>query len=686
MTREWTLSVLDRAQDFSASALMFGVQLNGFVAYRGAISPPIPDMEGDVLDLLCREGQARGLKVIVKWIATLFGCEAEALAHPDWVGVEADGQYMQSLCYSGPFGDFTEGQVREVLANYPVDGVFFDQFLTACHCRYCREDFARSYGRNRPGRKTTMTSSGDGGFDASTYNSELGPTKEVGDFRIRSSRRFCRRIRRAIDEIRPGTVYIQNKLFGAEAQACAADVDAVMNEGYVSQSGVFTMGLTNRVAMAYTGKPAFGNMAYPQGGHHGKVRSVEHAHLILADIAGAAASPCFIELNVSEYNVNRYEELREALRQIRWTSDALKVTQPVRYAALLHSRHSKEVFPEEFAKSFEGFYQVLASRQVPVEVITDQGIDGGALDGFQVLVLPNAVCLADRTVAAIKDFVDNGGGLVGSYRTGMFDEIGIPRPKQALAELFGIEAIKVVALDRDEEFPYRDARLPVQSLDAGRGRPYFRYVRPVDRSPASKGIEGRLLSFHGPYMEVDLLDGTETAAHILDMDQTLINKSRVNRHGLFPGDPRWPLATLREATGRVAYVAAWLEPEENRESQAELGAMLRNLVVWAGGTLPVITQNVPPTVQVSLRQTYDRSRLVVALTNQTTNPIRAWNGEIQNVVPLADLALRIPTAGKRIVSVETATGRAPVLAEEGGHAVVTILSLGIAECLVVRFE
>ena len=686
MPRTWTLDVLDRAAEFSADALMFGVQLNGYVAYHGAVSPPIPDMEGDALALLCDEGHARGLKVIVKFIATIFGCEAEALQHPDWVGVGPDGEYLQTLCYSTPFGDFTESMVREVLEGYPVDGIFFDQFLTACHCRYCRENFLRTYGQEMPPTDSPSVGGIVGSFDV---KGDSGATRQqalLRDFGIGSSRHFCRRIRRAIDEIRQDTVYIQNHLSGAAAEACAPHVDAVMGEGYLKPGAVYAVGLKNREVTAYTGKPAFGNMAYPQGGHHGKVRAVEHAHLVLADIASARANPCFIELNVSDYNVNRYDELKEALRQIRWTSDALKGTEPVKYAAILHSLPTEERFPEEFTASFEGFYEILASQQVPLEVVTDNGITNGELNGFKVLVLPNSACLANATIEAIESFVNAGGGLVASYRTGMFEENGQPRPGPALAELLGIDVSKIVAWDREEEFPNRDARLPIQSLDAGRGRPYFRYVRPQAGSPASEAIEGRLLSFHGPYVEVDALEDTETGAHVLDMDQSLMNRQRVNRHGLFPGDARWPLVTLREGSGRVAYVAAWLEPEENRESHGELSRMLRNIVVWAGGMPTVEAVDFPPTVHLSLSQDPDGSRLVVALTNQTTNPIRRWNGEILYVVPLANLELRFRTAGNRVVRVETATGVAPTVKEDNGETVVTVQDLRVAECLAVNFE
>ena len=127
------------------------------------------------------------------------------------------------------------------------------------------------------------------------------------------------------------------------------------------------------------------------------------------------------------------------MRQVRWSSDALKDVSPVKYAAILHSRPSNDVFGEEFTDSFQGYYEVLASQHLPVEIVSEKGVQEGALDGFAVLVLPNAVCLADATVNAIEEFVNAGGGLVASYRTGMCDEDGNLRSRPAISDLAGID-------------------------------------------------------------------------------------------------------------------------------------------------------------------------------------------------------------------------------------------------------
>ena len=679
MTREWTATIIDRAIELGCEAMIFGIQLGGHLAYRSDISPAIPTMEDDVLGQLCEDGHAKGLRIVPMFITTTGGCAVEALEHPDWVSVDHDGARLGHLCYSSPFGDFTEAQVREVLARHPIDGLYFDQLSATCYCRYCSENFRRRFDREMPkvpnlAQFTRATSP--------IHLDDPGNALLLQEFRVANARHFCRRIRRAIDEIKPDTVYIQNWLFGSLAEDCAEFIDGILPELHLT-TDVNSIAITNRVVGAYSGRPIWANVSHAYH-HHGRVHTVDHTHLLLMEGAAARCSPTIVELNASDDNRNRYEDLKEAMRQIRWSSDALKAVRPLKYAAILHSRSSQEVLGEEFSAAFEGFYEVLASQHLPLEVITEKVVQEGALEGFAVLVIPNAACLADGTVKAIRNFVDAGGGLVATYRTGMCDEAGNLRPRQAISDLTGVDPIKVIAWNRDEPYPDVDVQVPIPSVDLRPGRAFFRYVRPVDGSSVAEGIEGRLLSFQGPYVDVDALDGTEPAAYILEMDQTLVNMRPFNRRGLFPGAKRWPLVTLRDGPGRVAYVAGQLGPAENREESYEIDRLLRNVVVWAGGPPPIEAPNAPPTVRLSLSENDDSTRLVIIITNQTTHRIRS--GSIRYVVPVGAFELRLSMNGKKVTDLRTATGDQLDLRYEEDQAAIAIPSLRVAETLTLKIE
>ncbi len=63
--------------------------------------------------------------------------------------------------------------------------------------------------------------------------------------------------------------------------------------------------------------------------------------------------------------------------------------------------------------------QALQQRQIPFDIIFDQQL--AQLDKYNVLVLADQESLTDETIEAIKNFVTNGGGLVVTGNTGVFD-------------------------------------------------------------------------------------------------------------------------------------------------------------------------------------------------------------------------------------------------------------------------
>ena len=686
MSRQWVReSVIERAQEFGAEYVVFGIHIGGYMAYRSDIAPPVPDMEDDVLGQLCEDGHAAGLKVLPYWMTTSGPNTIQLLEHPDWIVKDWEDKGDQFLCYSSPFGDFAEALTREALTKYPVDGMLYDQLTASrgtqstCYCVYCQEEFRRTYDREIP------RSPHEGSYFDQPIVEDPEAQRLLRDFQIRSARHFCRRIQRAFDEVRPEAFYIQNWLFGAMAEECGEFVDGLFGERHIT-TDINEVALAHRLMRAYGQKPVWGNYSYSYH-HHATFRSIESTHMGLMDAVASGCSATLLDLNATDDNKNRYEDIKEVMRQIRWTTDALKDSHHVKYAAILHSRASEEFAHDDFVPSFDGTFEVLAEQQVPLDFVTEKSVQNGGLDGYKVLVMPNTAYVSDATAEAIATFVESGGGLVATHRAGMFDDTGQMRKDDWLADLAGIRRSKVVAWDMDIEYPSMDAQVFVPSVDVNPGRGYFRYFRPNDDAPVVDGLEGRLLHFRAPFVSIDALDQTTVAATILDSDQKLVNMQPYNRRGLFPGNPSTPLVTLREGPGRVAYVAAPLEPERNRVECYEIDRLLRNLVVWAGGEPPVETSHVPPTVQLSMSESDDGSRLLVVLVNKTTHTLArgpVQGGSIRYVVPVSNLELGIPTEGKRVTSVATASGQEVELTQAEGRANILLSELPVAECLVLN--
>src|SRR5207245_6864920 len=94
---------------------------------------------------------------------------------------------------------------------------------------------------------------------------------------------------------------------------------------------------------------------------------------------------------------------------------------------------------ERYLASVFGAFRTAVEEHLPVTVINDWNLNAADLSGYKVLILPNTACLDDAQAAAIEQFVRNGGGLVASLHTSLFNEYGDPRPNFALADALGGE-------------------------------------------------------------------------------------------------------------------------------------------------------------------------------------------------------------------------------------------------------
>lgn len=73
-------------------------------------------------------------------------------------------------------------------------------------------------------------------------------------------------------------------------------------------------------------------------------------------------------------------------------------------------------------------------------VFEDQLLDKTLLKNYKILLLPAATCLSSKELLALKEFVQQGGLLVGDLQTGIYDESGKANPNLPEVEsLFGIQ-------------------------------------------------------------------------------------------------------------------------------------------------------------------------------------------------------------------------------------------------------
>ena len=107
--------------------------------------------------------------------------------------------------------------------------------------------------------------------------------------------------------------------------------------------------------------------------------------------------------------------------------------------------------------------QALIQARIPFDLVFDEHL--ADLSKYKVLVLPDSECLSDQQLAAIRRFVEQGGGLLATGQTGLYDEWRRLRVKPGLAGMVDFQPRAVAyqeTVRRGEEASGAPARKEVQ--------------------------------------------------------------------------------------------------------------------------------------------------------------------------------------------------------------------------------
>jgi hypothetical protein len=172
--------------------------------------------------------------------------------------------------------------------------------------------------------------------------------------------------------------------------------------------------------------------------------------------------------------------------------------------------------------------QSLIQSRIPFALIFDEHLS--ELSKYKALILPEAECLSDGQLAAIRRFVENGGGLVAVGQSGMYDEWRRRRTEPGLRGLLDAQAPA-----REYEETVEVSRLaagPAVRKEAGKGRTV--YVPSVDFD-GPLPPNGTLFCHQQPVLETPQELGGDRRSNALGGEERL---SGVCERARIPGGKR----------------------------------------------------------------------------------------------------------------------------------------------------
>ncbi|MGH9328004.1 MAG: hypothetical protein ACRD2B_15150 [Terriglobia bacterium] len=151
--------------------------------------------------------------------------------------------------------------------------------------------------------------------------------------------------------------------------------------------------------------------------------------------------------------------------------------------AVLYSYASMGFNDDLPAVSFYLFTQALIQSKIPFDIIFNENLKD--VSKYRVLVLADQECLDDDQMNAIRQFVNQGGGVVATELTSLYTDWRLRRPDFGLKHLFQVSPPHVARRGRT-----RELEIPPVEHRVGQGRvSYIPWVMPaIEKPPAVRMI------------------------------------------------------------------------------------------------------------------------------------------------------------------------------------------------------
>jgi len=588
----------------------------------------ISKTEDRLFEKVIEEFHKREIKVIC-YIGTFWMDEKMAKEHPDWlqkkgVKVKTFEESGRFPCPNSGWRDYTFDYLKDTLKNYEVDGIFFDGpgfYAGSCYCDNCQRRFKKQYGKTIPLK----------------FEDNPDLYRNFIRFRYESINDFIRDAKKEAVSIGSKVPIYMNaqgmkgltKSCGRDVQEMAEYEDIVGAEAFMhyfskhqtldrplwEQSG--TAKFMKAAARRYN-KPAVVFVTCTISPWSWRPHPEGEIWMMVGETVANNAGIWFewtderMKQPYPEWEIARkaYGFLKENEKFYEGAKSSANV-------ALLWSRQAGDYYDEDevmdltgdfspkglaiesrdisktYRSCYRGIYEALIRAHIPFDLVLDKDLEEGTLlSRYKTLILGNAPCLSDIQMEKIKEFVKNGGGLVATYETSLYDKEGRRREDFGLRELLGA---RIKAGKTEEGFAFGGNIL----LDK-KGHSVKKTLSTIVPAP-----------FY--LMSVEPLKESEVIGFFSPRGELKINTN-------------YPiLITNRYGRGKVFYIAGNLGDTYWNIAVPEIKQLIANAIEWVSGESPIVSVDTLETIEVVLNYQKKENRYLLHLVNYTGEMARPVN-------------------------------------------------------------
>ena len=543
-------------------------------------------------------------------------------AHPDWIAVEADGKprrhwaspEMWVTCALGPYNfQFMSDVKKEIMSRYKVDGIFINRWDGSgmCYCEHCRNNFKDATGNELP-----------------RSNDPQNPARRAYIL-WRQDRLFnlWQLWDREVRTINPNSCVIPNTGGGATSSLDMkriGELAPILIADRQARRGVTVPWANGKNAKEFRAamgrKPIVGIFSVGLEEPYRWKDSVQNAaefQLWAADGVANDLRPWFTKFSGTLHDQRWLKPVEDLYRRYADWEKYLRNERPLARVALVYSQQTGWFLGSRVEDHIHGWYQALVEARIPFEMVHDRLLDPAQLSAFKTLILPNLAALSNEQCDQLRAFVNQGGSVIATHETSLYDQWGVKRVNFGLADLFGVDFA-----GRTEE--------RMQNA-------YLRCEHQVtNHSPLLRGLEDAPRIIHG-VARIEVSPREKFGA----MPLTLIpGYPDLPMEKVFPRTPKTDIAQvfLRElGDGRVVYFPWDIDRTFWEVLCVDHFKLLRNAADWATNEPPVVQVTGPGILDVTVWQ--QKTSMTIHLVN-LTNPM-TMKGPLREFIPVGEQKLRV---------------------------------------------
>ncbi len=588
-------------------------------------------------------------------------------AHPDYIAVTADGQKRRHwanpdlwvTCALGPYNfDFMTTVNHEIMDRYQPDAIFSNRWHGhgVCYCQHCKKNFKAASGLDLPPTSERLDP---------TYQKwvawQTDRLKELWflwDGEIRKQKSTSRFIPNGFpDKLLTGK---HSDFFFADQQARRGVIPPWANArgakelraglGMKPLIGIFSIGIEEE----YRWKDSVQNDA--------------EIRIWVAEGVAGGMKPCFVKFGGVIYDKRWMDAVATMYQGYYKNEKYLRNTAPIANVGVLYSeqtnlKYGGQPWQQNSRDHETGMYHALVEDSMPFEMVNDKMLDKEQLKPFKLLILPNIAALSNEQCSQLKAFVENGGSLVATFETSLYDENGKARKNFALADLFGVD------YDNGVEGPMRNSYLTLNNNESNIA--YKQLFEGLENTPRVINTVYRAkvkptMAFPDP---VTLIPSYPD----LPMEDVFPRIAKTDDRQIY----------LRQVgKGRVVYIPADIDRTFWQMLSSDHSKLMRNSIRWALNETPIVTIKSKGVVDVAVWR--QKNSMTVHLVN-LTNPMM-MKGPFRDIFPVnGAVDIKVPSNAKVAGVHLLMAGTKPAFQNNNGTITLQVPNIETHEIVAIDF-